>query len=588
MTYCFNPTCKNPQNSPKAEFCQSCNSPLLLIPPLNQNTDTETWADGNGEIETKQIIPSIDNNLTITNQSRYRILKLIGSGGFGRTFLAVDEATSLQKVCVIKQFFPQNVNYYQNYPQSSETTSGSGDIQVKKTTQKASELFQQEAQQLKTLGSHPQIPQLLTNFQQDEQQYLVQEYIEGKNLAQELAEKGVFTETKIRALLNDLLPVLKFVHKSKVIHRDIKPENIIRRTTGKLVLVDFGAAKLVEKKGLPQTATIIGSAAYTAPEQLMGKAVFASDLYSLGVTCIHLLTQVSPFDLFDSRNSKWVWRDYLKMPVSKELGLILDKMLESATNRRYHSATAIIRHLNPQSNYMETVYFSASSAVPKKLTEQAEIRQELQEVLAAESVKVQVSRVKKTLTIVISRNPEKLINYSHILKIISAKLTDLRLPNIDRVKLLGKAQGKTVPEWQQILRINHQARWKNKIVRLQKTEHFVKLSQLGTQSFWLARFREREFWLDALMFALAWFIFGYRIIIWHPIMAVIIASAFIAVKRQTGKQNKLATNNLFATVATVFLIMGLLGEKFWISDIFGLLLGCLFVALPIFYVIEEI
>ncbi|NES77124.1 MULTISPECIES: serine/threonine-protein kinase [unclassified Okeania] len=582
MSYCYFPTCKNPQNPTKAEFCQSCNSPLLLIPPLS---------DENEKIETKKIISSPDNNLKIANQSRYRILKLIGQGGFGRTFLAVDEKDSIRQVCVIKQFFPQNTNYYhydQNSLQSSETISGSESLQVKTKTKKASELFQQEAQQLKTLGIHSQIPKLLTYFQKDGQQYLVQEYIEGKNLAQELAEKGIFTEAKIREFLNNLLPVLQFVHKSKVIHRDIKPENIIRRTTGQLVLVDFGAAKLVEKKGLPQTGTIIGSAAYTAPEQLMGKAIFASDLYSLGVTCIHLLTQVSPFDLFDSRNSKWVWRDYLKMPVSKELGLILDKMLEGATNRRYHSATAIIRHLKPRSNYMENVYFSPSSAVPKRLTEQAEIRRELQEVLATESVKVQVSRVKKTLTVVISRNSGKKANYAQILRTISGKLTDLRLQNIDKVKLLGKLQGKTVPEWQQVLRMDRKARWKNQILRLQKNEHFMKILQLGTQNFWWARFKEKEFWLDALMFAFAWFIFGYRIIIWHPIMAVIIASVFITVKHLVIKQNKLATNNLFTTVATVFLILGLLGGKLWISDIFGLLLGCLFVALPIFYAREEI
>lgn len=559
MSYCFNPTCENPQNSPEAEFCQSCNSPLLLTPPPTTAT---------------------------TNQSRYRTLKLIGQGGFGRTFLAVDEEHPLKQVCVIKQFFPKNTNYYQHSPQNLETTSGSGGLQVKAIAQKASELFQQEAHQLETLGIHPQIPQLLTHFQQDGQQYLVQEYIEGKNLAQELAEKGAFTETKIREMLTNLLPVLQFVHQSKVIHRDIKPENIIRRrTTGQLVLVDFGAAKLVHNSGLPQTGTIIGSAAYTAPEQLMGKAVFASDIYSLGVTCIHLLTQVPPFDLFDSRDSKWVWRDYLKTPVSGEIGRILDKMLDGATNRRYHSATAIIRHLNPQSTHMETVYFSAS-AVPNKLTQQAEIRQKLQEALASKSVKVQVSRVNNKLTIVISRNAENRVNYTQILKIITAKLTDLRLQNIDQVKLLGKLQGKTVPEWQQILRMNHKARWKNEIVRFKKTEHFMKLSELATRDFWLAKFQEREFWLDALMFALAWFIFGYRIIIWHPQMAWIIASAFIAVKGRISRQNSLATNNLFATVATVFLIVGLLEGRFWISDVFGLLLGCLFVALPIFYIRE--
>ena len=578
MSYCFNPTCKKPQNSPKVQICSNCNSPLLLIPPPSAADE---------EIETKKIIPSVDNNSTITNHSRYRILKLIGYGGFGRTFLALDEANTPEKVCVIKQFFPQKKNYQQNFPPCLKTISGNEELQVQTTSEKAVELFQKEAQQLETLGSHPQIPQLFKYFQQEEQQYLVQEYIEGKNLAQELAKKGVFTEAKIRELLNDLLPVLQFVHQSQVIHRDIKPENIIRRTTGKLVLVDFSAAKLVEKKRLSQIDTIIGSAAYTAPEQLMGKAVFASDLYSLGVTCIYLLTGVSPFDLFDSRNSQWVWRDYLKMSISEELGRILDTMLQSATNRRYYSAATILRHLNPQLSYMETVYFSTST-IPKKLIPQIEIRQQLQKVLDFNSVKVQVSRVKNTLTVVISRKSNIKVNYAQILKIISAKLTDLKLPNIDKIKLFGKAQGKTVPEWQQILRINHQARWKNKILRLQKTEHFLKLSQLGTHSFWLARFREREFWLDALMFALIWFIFSCQIIIWHPLIALIIASVFITVKHQIGKQNKLATNNLLATVASIFLILGLLGWRFRIYDIFGLLLGCLFVALPIFYVREEI
>ena len=576
MSYCFNPTCKKPQNPPETKFCHSCNSPLLL-----------TTSRSDEKIETKKIITSQDNNSTIINNSTYRILKLIGQGGFGRTFLAIDEEHPHRQVCVIKQFFPQNTNYDQNSPQISETNSDTEKLQVKTKIQKSSELFQQEAQQLETLGIHPQIPQLLGYFQQDGQQYLVQEYIKGKNLAQELADKGYFSESKIRELLNDLLPVLEFVHKSKVIHRDIKPENIIRRTTGQLVLVDFGAAKLVKKSGLPKTGTIIGSAAYTAPEQLMGKAVFASDIYSLGITCIHLLTEVPPFDLFDSRDGKWVWRDYLKTSISKELGEILDKMLQGATNRRYHSAKAIIRHLNPQSTHMETVYFSPSTISPK-LTQQAEIRQQLQSVLAAESIKVQVSRLKKKLTIVMSRDANNQVNYSQISKIIAAKLTDLRLNNIDRVKLLGKLQGKTVPEWQQILRINHKARWKNQIVRLKKDEHFNQLSQLITKNFWLARFQEREFWLDVLMFAFAWFIFADRIIIFYPLLAVIIASAFIFVKRQVSKQNRLATNNLFTTVATIFLIVGFLGHSFWISDIFGLLLGCLFVALPIFYVREEI
>lgn len=300
MSYCINPTCQSPQNPEQVELCQSCGSKLLL-------------------------------------QERYRAIKPIGAGGFGRTFLTVDESQVSKPPCVIKQFFLQD--------------QGTGNVP------KAVELFYQEAVRLDELGKHLQIPQLLTSLEQDNRLYLVQEFIEGRNLETELAEEGAFSETQIRQLLNDLLPVLQFVHDHQVIHRDIKPANIIRRIPptppyqggargGQLVLVDFGAAKAATGTALLKTGTMIGSAEYTAPEQVRGKAVFASDLYSLGVTCIHLLTETSPFDLFDSSEDAWVWRDYLKTPVSEALGQILDKMLQSATKRRYQSAAEVIKDLN--------------------------------------------------------------------------------------------------------------------------------------------------------------------------------------------------------------------------------------------------
>ena len=115
-------------------------------------------------------------------------------------------------------------------------------------------------------------------------------------MADELAENGTFTEPQIIALLNSLLPVLEFVHSQQVIHRDIKPDNLIRRPEGQLVLVDFGAAKSVKLTALSAAGTVIGTAGYTSPEQAVGKAQFASDLYSLGVTCLNLLTQVPPVE----------------------------------------------------------------------------------------------------------------------------------------------------------------------------------------------------------------------------------------------------------------------------------------------------
>ena len=235
-------------------------------------------------------------------EKRYRALKIIGQGGFGRTFLAVDEQKPSKPQCVIKQFYPQ--------------------AQGTDTAEKAAELFAQEAVRLNELGHHDQIPRLEAYLTQEQLQYLVQEYIEGQNLLQELKELGHgFNEAQIWQLLNEVLPILEFIHAGQVIHRDISPDNIIRRYQDKkLVLVDFGASKFATGTALVKTGTIIGKAEYIAPEQGRGKATFASDLYSLGVTCIHLMTQVSPFELFDIGEGAWVWQQFLvDNPVSDNL-----------------------------------------------------------------------------------------------------------------------------------------------------------------------------------------------------------------------------------------------------------------------------
>ena len=290
MSYCLNPNCQKPSSNPAgAKFCLNCGASLLL-------------------------------------GDRYRPTKSIAREGFGIALLAEDEFKPSKPPCVIKQFFPLEHN---NAP-------------------KAVELFRQEAVRLEQLGKHPQIPELLAHFEQADQLYIVQEFIDGKNLAQELAQTGAFREHQIRSLLQDLLSVLQFIHNGQVIHRDIKPDNIIRRDSdGKLVLVDFGAAKYVAAAAFPQTGTTIGSAGYAAPEQTVGKSVFASDIYSLGVTCIHLLTGIEPFDLYDASESKFVWKNYLiNNPVSEELARILNKMIELPLNKRYKSADEVLQDLN--------------------------------------------------------------------------------------------------------------------------------------------------------------------------------------------------------------------------------------------------
>ncbi|MBW4670281.1 MAG: serine/threonine protein kinase [Cyanomargarita calcarea GSE-NOS-MK-12-04C] len=260
-------------------------------------------------------------------QQRYRLLKQIGKGGFAKTFLAVDEGEFPAIPCVVQQF--KNKNF-------------------------TSEVFEQKVQQLLELGKHPQIPNLLAYFQQENDFYLVQEFIEGSNLATLVEELGAFSETQIWHLLENLLPILKFIHEHNLIHCDIKPENIIltSRTAdqGKdLILVDFSAVQLVTQISRLQTPAKIGSPEYAAPEQIQSKPVFASDLYSLGVICIYLLTQIPPFDLFDVANDCWVWRHYLSNKLSERLGKILDKLLEYSTNQRYQSADEVMQALGIQS-----------------------------------------------------------------------------------------------------------------------------------------------------------------------------------------------------------------------------------------------
>jgi len=293
MSQCLNPDCLQ-QNPPKTIFCQRCGSKLVL-------------------------------------QERYRGVRVIGEGGFGRTFLAVDEQR-LDTPCVIKQFLPQQ--------------SGSAALE------KATELFKQEAFRLRDLGKHSHIPDLLAFFPQEGRLYLVQEFIEGKNLLDELEQKGKFSESEVKQILVELLPILQFVHDNKVIHRDIKPENIIRSSqTGALFLIDFGVSKEVGGSVLSRVGTITGTLGYAPPEQMRGKVFTNSDLYSLAVTCIRLLTGCFQKDagddlIFDSMRMQWIWKQYVS--VSQELEIVLDKMLQDIPVNRFQSATEVLSALQIQ------------------------------------------------------------------------------------------------------------------------------------------------------------------------------------------------------------------------------------------------
>ena len=286
MSYCLNPNCLRPENPSQSNFCRSCGGRLRL-------------------------------------RDRYLAVQPIGQGGFGRTFKAIDEDKPSKPFCVIKQFFPQ--------------------VQGTNAAQKAAELFTQEASALEQLD-YPNIPKLLAYFiTPDERQYLVQEFIDGQNLKAELEVQGKFSSAQVRELLATVLPTLDYIHQLGFIHRDVKPENIIRRTDNhQLYLVDFGAAKVTSPDRSQIQGTTIGTPEFMSPEQGWGRAFASSDLYSLGVTCLNLLTGVSPFSLFDDLRSQWIWRDTLANSIEPELGEILDKLIQPRPIDRYPTVRAAI------------------------------------------------------------------------------------------------------------------------------------------------------------------------------------------------------------------------------------------------------
>lgn len=313
--YCTRPRCPRPQNyfadldnittlkTTQQKYCTTCGMPLLL--------------DG-----------------------RYVTTKLLGRGGFGAAFLARDRRIPGMRQCVVKQFQPV------------------GNL-TPTQLQQAQIMFEREADVLAQLGNdHEQIPDLFAFFpvivnssqsQQEEQFfYLVQEYIDGQNLEEELVQQGKFSEHQVLEVLQEILKVLKFVHERGIIHRDIKPSNIMRRRDGKLFLLDFGAVKQVTNVALgAASSTGIYSMGFAPPEQMAGGQVFPStDLYALAVTLITLLSNQEAIQLFDAYNNQWKWRE--QVSVNPRLADILDKMLLPAANQRFQSAQEVLDALYSQ------------------------------------------------------------------------------------------------------------------------------------------------------------------------------------------------------------------------------------------------
>jgi serine/threonine protein kinase len=268
---------------------------------------------------------------------RYKILRQLGAGGFGHTFLAEDLHLPGQPRCVVKQFKPQSTDT------SSFTT--------------ARRLFDTEAKVLHQLGHHDQIPRLLAHFEDNQEFYLVQELIDGTPLNQQWRSGERWSEARVITLLTDLLQVLVFVHQQHVIHRDIKPSNLIyRHSDGKIVLIDFGAVKQVATPLTPvspikSALTIaIGTQGYMPREQLAGSPRFSSDIYAVGMVGIQLLTGIPPHRLSEDLETGEIhWRDRAPS-INPVLADILDRMVRYDFRDRYPTATealAALSNLNP-------------------------------------------------------------------------------------------------------------------------------------------------------------------------------------------------------------------------------------------------
>ncbi|MEP6518143.1 protein kinase domain-containing protein [Microcoleus vaginatus] len=335
--YCTRPGCPRPQNyfpdlddssllkTVQQKFCTTCGMPLIL-------------------------------------GGRYLPVRLLGQGGFGAAFLARDRYTPAMRQCVAKLLQP---SVSLTPPQ----------LKIAQT------LFEREAAVLEELGNeHSQIPSLLAFFEltvtslqpgKNEQFfYLVQEFIDGKNLEDEQAVKGKFSEAETVEVLREILKVLDFVHSRGSIHRDIKPANIMRGKNGRLYLLDFGAVKQVTQSvGSAKASTGIYSLGYAPPEQMSGQEVYpATDLYALGVTCITLLSGLQPTELFDSYRNEWNWQS--RVQVSSRLAHVLDRMLLSAPSQRFQSASEVEAALmsGPQQHSQPPTVVVAPPPIPLQPT----------------------------------------------------------------------------------------------------------------------------------------------------------------------------------------------------------------------------
>lgn len=273
-------------------------------------------------------------------QNHYRIKKVLGKGGFGRTYIAED-ITRFDEICVLKEYNPGKQDAY--------------------VLEKSKELFHREAQVLYKID-HPQIPKFRGTFAAGRRLFLVQDFVEGtsyNNLLKRRRKEGqTFSQVEAFEFLQQMLPVLEHIHSKGIIHRDISPDNIILRKRDRLpVLIDFGAVKEGVAKiqeGGQLEGTTLGKIGYSPDEQLRTGKVFPnSDLYALGVTAVVLMTGREPQDLLDQNTMTWRWQQWIPT-LNVHFGGILNRMLSARPQNRYQSATEVAQALRSIASLITT------------------------------------------------------------------------------------------------------------------------------------------------------------------------------------------------------------------------------------------
>ena len=291
---------------------------------------------------------------TLINQ-RYLINRLIGQGGFGRTYLAFDKHR-FDETCVLKEFVPATTQ--------------------ENIFNKSKELFEREAKVLSQL-QHPQIPKFLAFIIDEKRLFIVQEYIDGKTYSEILGERldgtgKPFSESEVKTWLQGILPILEYIHLHKIIHRDISLGNImLPNNKSQPVLIDFGVVKEklthLNNSHHSVQGSIVGKIGYSPPEQLrLGQCYPSSDIYALGVCAIVLLTRRMPYLLIDE-SYNWRWQCYTK--VSQSLANIINKMLAEKAGDRFQSANEIILELNNHNQHQNQPTQSLFNVFIRQITQ---------------------------------------------------------------------------------------------------------------------------------------------------------------------------------------------------------------------------